>query len=277
MKDGLRTIIAEIQQTSHEISGATGEIAQGNAQLSQRTEEQAADLEQAAASIEQLSATVKHTAENARHLRDRAQGTVDLVGNTGQAMQKVVGNMLDISVNSKKISDIVGAIEALSFQTNILSLNAAVESARAGQHGRGFAVVASEVRTLAQRSASAAREIKDLIQNSTRTVDTGVELVTQVGETMEKVVGEVQRVALIISDITSATADQSDGVEQINITIAHIDEMTQRNASLVENTRAASSALDIQGQRLEDVTTVFVMPTTQRTEQIQAATTHYGQ
>jgi len=257
MKGNLTTMIEEIQSSCRGIVTATGEIAQGNAQLAQRNEEQAASLEQSAASVEQLTATVKNNTSNVRHLSHLADGTLNAVNGTGQVVQKIVVMMQDIAASSKKIGDIIGVIEGLAFQTNILSLNAAVESARAGEHGRGFAVVASEVRMLAQRSASAAKEINELIRQSADGVRAGVELVEHAGVTMAHAVGEVQRVTQIIDEVNSAAGEQSAGIEQINIAISHIDQMTQKNTSLVESTHAASSALDQQGQRLSDVVSIF--------------------
>ncbi|WP_423197409.1 MULTISPECIES: methyl-accepting chemotaxis protein [unclassified Cupriavidus] len=233
------------------------EISAGNTDLSQRTEEQAASLEQTAASMEELTSTVKQTAENARQASELAHGASGLASQGGELTGQVVGTMQHIVDDSRKIGEIVGVIESIAFQTNILALNAAVEAARAGEQGRGFAVVASEVRSLAQRSAGAAKEIKGLIDASTQRVESGAELVARSGTTMTELVAAIARVSDIMNEIAAAAAEQSSGIDQVNVAVAQMDEVTQQNAALVEQAAAAAGSLEEQAGRLADAVAVF--------------------
>ncbi|NKF21719.1 HAMP domain-containing protein [Solimonas sp. C16B3] len=242
----LTKIIGEIQVASDTVSTAAREIAAGNSDLSSRTEEQAASLEETASSMEELTSTVRQNAENARQANQLAIGASEVAVKGGAIVSEVVGTMASISESSKKIADIIGVIDGIAFQTNILALNAAVEAARAGEQGRGFAVVASEVRSLAQRSASAAKEIKALIGDSAGRVDNGAKLVEQAGRTMDEIVGSVKRVTDIMGEITAASQEQSQGIEQVNQTITQMDEVTQQNAALVEEASASARSLEEQ-------------------------------
>ncbi|WP_281169371.1 methyl-accepting chemotaxis protein [Solimonas flava] len=242
----LTQIIRQIQAASDTINTAAREIAAGNSDLSARTEQQAASLEETASSMEELTSTVKQNAENARQANQLAIGASDVAVKGGAVVAEVVTTMASISDASKKIADIIGVIDGIAFQTNILALNAAVEAARAGEQGRGFAVVASEVRSLAQRSASAAKEIKSLISDSTDRVGTGAKLVEQAGRTMDEIVGSVKRVTDIMGEITAASQEQSQGIEQVNQTITQMDEVTQQNAALVEEASASARSLEEQ-------------------------------
>ncbi|WP_028006918.1 methyl-accepting chemotaxis protein [Solimonas flava] len=242
----LTQIIGGIQAASDTINTAAREIAAGNSDLSARTEQQAASLEETASSMEELTSTVKQNAENARQANQLAIGASDVAVKGGAVVAEVVTTMASISDASKKIADIIGVIDGIAFQTNILALNAAVEAARAGEQGRGFAVVASEVRSLAQRSASAAKEIKSLISDSTDRVGTGAKLVEQAGRTMDEIVGSVKRVTDIMGEITAASQEQSQGIEQVNQTITQMDEVTQQNAALVEEASASARSLEEQ-------------------------------
>ncbi|WP_043114999.1 methyl-accepting chemotaxis protein, partial [Solimonas soli] len=232
------------------INTAAREIAAGNSDLSSRTEQQAASLEETASSMEELTSTVKQNAENARQANQLAIGASDVAVKGGAVVAEVVTTMASISEASKKIADIIGVIDGIAFQTNILALNAAVEAARAGEQGRGFAVVASEVRNLAQRSASAAKEIKALIVDSSDRVGTGAKLVEQAGRTMDEIVGSVKRVTDIMGEITAASQEQSQGIEQVNQTITQMDEVTQQNAALVEEASASARSLEEQASGL---------------------------
>lgn len=253
----LRRIIERIKETTDAIQTAAGEIAAGNSDLSVRTEQQAANLEETASSMEQLTSTVKQNAENSRQARQLAVGAAQVAARGGEVVGQVVTTMQGITASSKKIGDIIGVIDGIAFQTNILALNAAVEAARAGEQGRGFAVVASEVRSLAQRSAEAAKEIKGLIAESVKTVQTGATLVDDAGKTMEEIVASVQRVTDIMSEISAASEEQSAGIELVNQTVAQMDETTQQNAALVEEASAAARALADQADRLADAVAAF--------------------
>ncbi|SDD61301.1 methyl-accepting chemotaxis protein [Aquimonas voraii] len=250
MVEQLRSIIGEIQASSETVRSAAGEIAAGNADLSSRTEQQAAALEETAASMEELTSTVRGNAENARSANQLAIGAGDVAERGGSVVRQVVDTMGQIHVQSRKIEDIIGVIDGIAFQTNILALNAAVEAARAGEQGRGFAVVAGEVRTLAQRSAAAAREIKQLISDTVQRIDSGSQLVDSAGATMAEILASVKRVTDIMGEISAASAEQTAGIEQVSATITHMDEATQQNAALVEEATAAARALEDQAGRL---------------------------
>jgi methyl-accepting chemotaxis protein len=253
----LTDIVGQIRGGSESINTAASEIASGNADLSGRTEQQAASLEETAASMEELTSTVRQNADNARQANQLAQGATQVAQRGGQVVGQVVHTMSGISASSKKIADIIGVIDGIAFQTNILALNAAVEAARAGEQGRGFAVVASEVRSLAQRSANAAKEIKQLITQSVAQVDEGSALVDQAGKTMEDVMSSVKRMTDLIGDISAASQEQSAGIEQINQAITQMDEGTQQNAALVEEASAAARSLEQQAEHLVQVVAAF--------------------
>jgi methyl-accepting chemotaxis protein len=248
----LTTIITQIKLATDTINTASSEIAAGNLDLSRRTEQQAASLEETASSMEELTSTVKQNAENAKQANQLAIGATDVAGKGGAVVSKVVTTMADINDSSKKIADIIGVIDGIAFQTNILALNAAVEAARAGEQGRGFAVVASEVRSLAQRSAAAAKEIKTLISDSVTKIHGGSELVEQAGKTMDEIVQSVKRVTDIMGEITAASLEQSQGIEQVNQTITSMDEVTQQNAALVEEASAAARSMEEQAAGLAE-------------------------
>ena len=253
----LTDIVGRIQDASTSINTAAGEIASGNSDLSRRTEQQAANLEETAASMEELTSTVRQNAESARQANQLAQGAAGVASQGGEVVGKVVTTMSDIEQSSKKIAEIISVIDGIAFQTNILALNAAVEAARAGEQGRGFAVVASEVRTLAQRSANAAKEIKDLIETSVDKVADGSKLVNQAGATMGEIVASVQRVTDIMAEISAASQEQSAGIEQVNQTIVQMDETTQQNAALVEEATAAARSMEEQAHALAESVAVF--------------------
>ena len=256
----LRSLVADIKMSSESIATGSNEIAQGNTDLSQRTEEQAASLQETAASMEQLTATVKMNAENAQQASKLAAHASDATERGGQAVNQVIGTMQSIADESRKIGQIISVIEGIAFQTNILALNAAVEAARAGEEGRGFAVVAGEVRTLAQRSATAAKDIKDLIGQSVARVDDGTGQVALAGERMVEIVQSIRRVSDIMSEIAAASVEQSTGIEQVNLAVSQMDEVTQQNAALVEEAAAAAASLDQQADRLRDTVSVFRLP-----------------
>ncbi|WP_088708701.1 methyl-accepting chemotaxis protein [Noviherbaspirillum denitrificans] len=243
-------IMQQIRDGSVAIQTSTAEISRGNADLSSRTESQASSLEQTAASMEELTSTVKENAANARHANDLVGAASGLAAKGGEVVGEVVETMSSIRESSNRIFEIIGVIDGIAFQTNILALNAAVEAARAGEQGRGFAVVASEVRSLAQRSANAAKEIKELINDSVAKVEAGSQLVGTAGSTMSEIVDSVQRVATIMTEITNASAEQSGGIEETNRAITHMDEMTQQNAALVEQAAAAAESLEEQANGL---------------------------
>ncbi|RVU44389.1 methyl-accepting chemotaxis protein [Rubrivivax rivuli] len=249
--------ISEVRLSAESIGTAAQEIAAGNSDLSQRTEQGAGALQQTASSMVQISATVRQTADSARTADQLAQSAATVAQRGGQVVAQVVSTMEDINASSRKISDIIGTIDGIAFQTNILALNAAVEAARAGEQGRGFAVVASEVRSLAQRSAEAAREIKSLIGASVDKVESGTRLVADAGSTMTEIVASVQRVNDIISEISAAAAEQSNGLGQVNGAVADLDRMTQQNAALVEESAAAAESLKDQAGRLGGLVATF--------------------
>ncbi|ALL71107.1 Methyl-accepting chemotaxis protein I serine chemoreceptor protein (plasmid) [Paraburkholderia caribensis MBA4] len=257
MRARLTSIVADIKQSAESISVAASEIAQGNTDLSQRTEEQAASLEETAASMEELTSTVRQNTENARQGSTLASNASQTATTGGDVVRKVVATMDDISSSSSRVSEIISVIEGIAFQTNILALNAAVEAARAGEEGRGFAVVAGEVRTLAQRSAAAAKEIKALIETSAAHVSTGSTLVHDAGETMNDVVRSVKRVTDIMSEIAAASTEQSTGIEQVNTAVAQMDQVTQQNAALVEQATAAAQAMADQAASLKAAVAMF--------------------
>jgi methyl-accepting chemotaxis protein len=257
MRCQLSIVVADIKASAESISVAAGEIAQGNVDLSQRTEEQAASLEETAASMEELTSTVRQNTDNARQGSTLADSASETAASGGEVVQRVVVTMQDISASSSKVAEIITVIEGIAFQTNILALNAAVEAARAGEQGRGFAVVAGEVRTLAQRSASAAKEIKELISASVGHVSAGSALVNDAGQTMDEVVRSVKRVTDIMGEIASASSEQSTGIEQVNVAVSQMDEVTQQNAALVEQATAAAQAMSDQAQSLRASVAIF--------------------
>lgn len=257
MKKSLTNIISSVRRNAETIVSTSTQIADGNKDLSQRTEEQASTLEETAASMEELTSTVKNNAENSKQARELSHVASDVALEGGKAMSQVVGTMNSIAQSSKKITDIISVIDGIAFQTNILALNAAVEAARAGEQGRGFAVVATEVRNLAQRSASAAKEIKDLISDSVSKVEIGSKQVTDARKTIDDIVTAVQQVTNIMSEISTASMEQSSGIELINQSVMQMDEVTQQNAALVEQAAAAAETLQMQGHSLVQGMGVF--------------------
>ncbi len=253
----LKEIVSQIREATDAINTASREIATGNADLSSRTESQASSLEETASSMDELTSTVKNNAENAKQANQLAQGASDIAVKGGEMVGEVVHTMSAISESSSKIADIISVIDGIAFQTNILALNAAVEAARAGEQGRGFAVVAGEVRNLAQRSAAAAKEIKQLINDSVGKVDAGYKVVEQAGSTMQEIVQSVKRVTDIMAEIAAASTQQSQGIEQVNTAVAQMDEMTQQNAALVEEAAAAAESLQDQADGLSRAVSVF--------------------
>jgi len=257
MNTNLGHVVGQVQQAADSIQVASDEVATGNQDLSLRTEQTAANLQQAASAMEELTGTVSQSAASARQANQLASSAAEVAARGGAVVSQVVTTMQDINASSKKIADIIGVIDGIAFQTNILALNAAVEAARAGEQGRGFAVVASEVRSLAGRSADAAKEIKALIGASVARVDAGSRLVDDAGHTMQEIVGSVQRVSDMIGEITAATAEQSDGIGQVNHSVVELDQMTQQNAALVEQSAAAAASLREQAQRLSQLVEKF--------------------
>ena len=257
MNESLKKIVRDVRSSTTSISHASQEVAAGNADLSSRTEQQASSLEETASSMEELTGTVKQNAENARQANQLAAGASTMAVKGGEVVGQVVHSMSSINESSRKIADIIGVIDGIAFQTNILALNAAVEAARAGEQGRGFAVVASEVRTLAQRSAAAAKEIKALITDSVGKVNDGSKLVDQAGQTMEEIVTAVKRVTDIMAEIAAASQEQTSGIEQVNQAITQMDQVTQQNAALVEEAAAAADSMQEQAQSLTKAVAIF--------------------
>jgi len=257
MNESLVGIVGQVRNASDSIATGSAQIATGNADLSQRTEEQASNLQQTAASMEQLTATVKNNADTARQATQLASSAATVAAQGGSVVGQVVSTMQGISDSSKKIADIIGVIDGIAFQTNILALNAAVEAARAGEQGRGFAVVAAEVRSLAQRSAQAAKEIKGLIGESVGKVEAGTRLVDDAGRTMGDIVAQVQKVSDLIGEISSASGEQTSGIGQINDAVTQLDHVTQQNAALVEESAAAAESLKHQAASLAQTVAVF--------------------
>jgi methyl-accepting chemotaxis protein len=257
MTEQLNQSIATVLDSSESIRLASAEIATGNQDLSMRTEQTATNLQRASASTEQLTGTVRQSAESAQQANQLASRAAVVAARGGVVVSEVVATMEEINTSARKISDIIAVIDGIAFQTNILALNAAVEAARAGEQGRGFAVVASEVRSLAGRSAEAAKEIKALIGISVDKVDSGSRLVANAGETMTEIVGSVQQVSDIIGEISAAAAEQSNGIGQVNTAVSELDQMTQQNAALVEQSAAAAESLREQAQRLAQVVSAF--------------------
>ena len=257
MQSSLVRIVGDVRHSSDSIATGSSEIATGNADLSQRTEEQASNLQQTAASMEQITSTVKNNSDTAQRAAVLAGTASAAAVKGGEVVGQVVATMQDIAAASKKITDIIAVIDGIAFQTNILALNAAVEAARAGEQGRGFAVVASEVRSLAQRSASAAKEIKTLIGASVEKVDNGAQLVTNAGQSMEDIVTQVKRVSDLIGEISSATGEQTIGISQVGEAVTQLDQVTQQNAALVEQSAAAADSLKHQAAKLAQIVSVF--------------------
>ncbi len=261
MQASLKGVVTTVRENARTVATASGEISAGNQDLSSRTEQQASSLEQTAASMEELTSTVKQNADNARQANQLAVSASEVAVRGGSVVSQVVDTMSAINTSSKKIVDIIAVIDGIAFQTNILALNAAVEAARAGEQGRGFAVVASEVRSLAQRSAAAAKEIKGLIDDSVSKVEAGSHQVAEAGQTMEEIVASVKRVTDIMGEIMSASQEQTTGIEQINQAISQMDQVTQQNAALVEQAAAASGSLQEQAMGLVEAVSVFDLGT----------------
>jgi methyl-accepting chemotaxis protein len=257
MQLALRKIVSTVRASSDSIATGSAQIATGNVDLSQRTEEQASNLQQTAASMEQLSTAVKHNAATAREASQRAASASGVASRGKEVVAEVVKTMDEIAQSSRRIADIIAVIDGIAFQTNILALNAAVEAARAGEQGRGFAVVAAEVRTLAQRSAQSAREIRQLIEASVQRVGAGTSLVGDAGTTMDEIVGEVCRVSALIGEISAASGQQTSGIEQVSGAVVQLDQVTQQNAALVEESAAASESLKVQAEQLVTAVAVF--------------------
>jgi methyl-accepting chemotaxis protein len=257
MQHGLSDTVMNVRSSCDAINTGAREIAAGNIDLSSRTEEQSASLEETAASMEELTSTVRQNADNAQQASKLAATAADVAQRGGEVVGRAVVTMNAISTSSNRIAEITGMIDGIAFQTNILALNAAVESARAGEHGRGFAVVATEVRTLAQRSANAAKEIKTLIGTSVHDVQLGNGLVAQAGNTMTEIVDAVQKVASLMNEITAASIEQSAGIAQVGKAVSQMDQVTQQNAALVEQAAAAASSLEQQAKQMADAVAAF--------------------
>jgi methyl-accepting chemotaxis protein len=257
MVQTLQRTVSAVRQSTEGIGHAAAEIAAGNTDLSNRTEQAASSLEETASSMEQLTGTVRQSADAARMANQLASSAAEVAQRGGEVVGQVVHTMDEINHASRKIADIIGVIDGIAFQTNILALNAAVEAARAGEQGRGFAVVAGEVRSLAQRSAEAAREIKGLIGTSVDKVEAGARLVGDAGQTMNEIVASVRRVTDVVGEITAAAAEQSQGISEVNTAVTQLDQMTQQNAALVEQSAAAAESLRDQAGRLAGVVTNF--------------------
>ena len=257
MRESLASIVTRVRAGTNNIETAATEIAAGNLDLSSRTEEQAGSLEETASAMEELTSTVKQNAENARQASELAVSASGVATQGGAVVNQVIETMSQINDSSKKIVDIISVIDGIAFQTNILALNAAVEAARAGEQGRGFAVVATEVRSLAQRSAAAAKEIKVLISDSVEKVDTGSQLVTQAGQTIGDVVESVKRVSAVVTEISAASREQSEGITQVNLAITQMDNVTQQNAALVEQAAAAAKSLQGESAELSKIVATF--------------------
>ena len=257
MQNGLGAMVAQVRDASSNIATASQEIATGNQDLSARTEQTASNAQEAVAALSQLTATVQQTASSSQVANQLVTSASGIATRGGQVVQQAVNSMHEISSSSRKIGDIIGLIDSIAFQTNILALNAAVEAARAGEQGRGFAVVAGEVRSLAQRSAAAASEIKGLISSSVTAVDGGVRHVEDAGKAMQEIVSSVQRVTDIIGEINSAASEQAGGIGEVNASVGEIDRMTQQNAALVEESAAAAESLREQAARLSQVVSQF--------------------
>ena len=259
MRSHLHDIIFKVRGAADAIAGASTQVAAGTSDLSTRTEQQAASLQQTAAATEELSSTVQNNAESAIRASELARDATQVAERGGDMVSQVVTTMEDINHSAKKIEAIIGVIDSIAFQTNILALNAAVEAARAGEQGRGFAVVASEVRALAGRSAEAAKEIKTLIQDSVNRVRAGGEQVHRTGETMQDIVQSIARLAAIVQEIAEASREQSKGLAQINDVVANLDDVTQQNAALVEETSAASTSLQEQANQMAQMSAQFIL------------------
>ncbi|MDZ4144888.1 MAG: methyl-accepting chemotaxis protein [Burkholderiales bacterium] len=271
MQQSLAKVVGQVRASSDSIATGSAQIATGNSDLSQRTEEQAANLQQTAASMEQISSTVRNSADTARQASQLAASASTAATRGGEVVGQVVSTMNDITASSNRISDIIGVIDGIAFQTNILALNAAVEAARAGEQGRGFAVVASEVRNLAQRSADAAKEIKTLIGTSVERVEAGSRLVGDAGSSMHDIVVQVKRVADLIGEISAAAVEQTSGIGQVSDAVTQLDQVTQQNAALVEESAAAAGSLNDQASRLVQAVSAFRLSRDEATQAIARA------